>query len=232
MVYFRMIKTLATYVALPALCIIIFLLVAIWICKMLKNNVQVGSPFKEHKTTDKQQKFRRTSLPFNLGLVLLILVTDINCVPIPEKSAETIKRNSVFFPDEISHKFETSMKLGNDDDLWKLYQYLEILEQNNLTSDQITTDTITLKNSPQFRLRTIETITVVILSSFLGILAFLCLERITVFCYKRCHRQCSRTQFQEEFSYLPEIALENYEKHRKLRHEQQLLLLNTKHSYL
>jgi hypothetical protein len=227
-----MIKTLVTYVALPALCIIIFMLIALWICKMLQNNVQVGSPFKETKTNGTKSKFRRTSLPFNLGLIMLILVTEINCVTIPEKSSSTIKLNSIFFPDEISHQFETTMKLGNDDDLWELYQYLEILEQENLTSDQITTDTISLTNSPEFRLQTIETLTVVILTSFFGILAFLCLEKITEMCYKRCRRQCSRSQFSEEFSYLPESALENYEKHSKLRHEQQLLFLKTRHSYL
>jgi hypothetical protein len=99
-VMFRMLKTLATLVAIPALSVVIFLLLMIWICKMVKNHVEVGQPFKEHKPTPNRRSNRKLSLPLRLAVIAMTLGSPVRCFPVKENQTnqtrnllETINNN-------------------------------------------------------------------------------------------------------------------------------------------
>ena len=128
-----MLKSIATLVAIPALTIIIFVLLVIWICKMIKHNVEIGSSFKDPKHQEKRTSLRKTSLPFRLAIFFLIVITEIETLPVWHRRNPPIESPNDFALIS-AREFAKTISLGTNEDRWNLAEIIFKTENLNLTN--------------------------------------------------------------------------------------------------
>jgi hypothetical protein len=100
---------------------------------MIKHNVEIGSSFKDPKHQEKRTSLRKTSLPFRLAIFFLIVITEIETLPVWHRRNPPIESPNDFALIS-AREFAKTISLGTNEDRWNLAEIIFKTENLNLTN--------------------------------------------------------------------------------------------------